>query len=96
MDEFAAGPRKVDLGDLGFHPAGFFSREMHLNPPFKRSSARERAFCIAFMWVWVKIKPPGYGPQILVHVSTYQGKPFWGYPIFDPQPCPGRPQAMTT
>ena len=27
------------------------------------------------------------GPQILVHVSTYQGKPFWGYPIFDPQPC---------
>ena len=27
----------------------------------------------------------GYGsrPQVLVHVSVYQGKPFWGYPIFD-------------
>ena len=24
-------------------------------------------------YVWVKIKPPGYGPQVLVHVSTYQG-----------------------
>ena len=23
-----------------------------------------------------------FGPQ----VATYQGKPFWGYPIFDPQP----------
>ena len=36
-------------------------------------------------WVWVKIKAPGYGPQVLVHVATYQGKPFW-VPIFDPQP----------
>ena len=25
-------------------------------------------------------------PQVLVHVSIFQGKPFWGYPIFDPQP----------
>ena len=24
-------------------------------------------------WVWVKIKPPGIGPQVLVHVSIYQG-----------------------
>ena len=30
----------------------------------------------------VKIKPPGIGAQILVHVSS-QGNPFWGYPIFD-------------
>ena len=37
------------------------------------------------IWVWVKIKPPGIGPQILVHVSIYQGKPFWVH-IFDPQP----------
>ena len=37
-------------------------------------------------WVWVKIQPPGYGPQVLVLVSIHQGKPFWGYPIFDPQP----------
>ena len=34
------------------------------------------------IWVWVKIRPPGIGPQVLVHVSTYQG-PF-GVPIFDP------------
>ena len=27
------------------------------------------------------------GPQVLVHVSTYQGHPFWGYHIFDPGPC---------
>ena len=38
------------------------------------------------MWVWFKIKPPGYGPRGLVHVATYQGKPLW-VPIFDPQPC---------
>ena len=31
-------------------------------------------------WVWIKIKPPGYGPQILVHVSICQGS-LWGYPI---------------
>ena len=34
---------------------------------------------------WVKIKPPRIGPQVLVHVSTYQANPF-GVPIFDPQP----------
>ena len=34
------------------------------------------------MWVWVQIKPPGIGPQVLVHVSTYQGKPFVVH-IFD-------------
>ena len=35
-----------------------------------------------FTWVWVRIKPPGHGPQVLVHVSTYQGS-IW-VPIFDP------------
>ena len=34
------------------------------------------------IWVRAKIKPPGYGPQVLVFGSIYQGKPFWGYPIF--------------
>ena len=29
------------------------------------------------------MKSPGYGPQILVYVSTCQGNPFWAYPIFD-------------
>ena len=33
----------------------------------KRSPIRSK-------WVWVN------GPQVLVHVSIYQGKPFWGYP----------------
>ena len=40
-------------------------------------------------WVWVKIKPPGIEPQVLVLGSTYQGNqgnPFWGCPSFDPQP----------
>ena len=45
-------------------------------------------------WVWVKIKPPGNGPQVLVLGSIYQGNPFWGYPI-EPQPnertAPWRP-----
>ena len=35
--------------------------------------------------VWVKIRPPGIGPQVLVFGSIYQGNPFW-VPIFDPQP----------
>ena len=25
------------------------------------------------MWVWVKMKLPEHGPQVLVHVSIYQG-----------------------
>ena len=32
------------------------------------------------------MKQPGIGPQVLVHVSNYQGNPCWGYPIFDPIP----------
>ena len=27
---------------------------------------------------WVKIKPPGIGPQVLVLGSIYQSNPFWG------------------
>ena len=37
-------------------------------------------------WVWIKIKP-GNGPQVLVHVSIYQGKPFWV--LFEKQPYGG-------
>ena len=29
------------------------------------------------------------GPQVLVHVSIYQGNPFW-VPIFNPHPCHSR------
>ena len=35
-------------------------------------------------WVWVKMKPPGIGPLVFVHVSIYQRNPVW-IPIFDPQ-----------
>ena len=38
----------------------------------------------ASIWVWVKMKPPGIGPQVLVNVSICQRKPFWGYHIFEP------------
>ena len=34
-------------------------------------------------WVWIKIQPPGIGPQILVMASICV--PFWE-PVFDPQP----------
>ena len=27
-------------------------------------------------WLWVKIKPPGIGPQVLVLGSVWQGNPF--------------------
>ena len=37
------------------------------------------------IWVWVKIKAPGNGRQVVVYFSTYQGKPFWVH-IFDPPP----------
>ena len=33
--------------------------------------------------VWVKMKPPGNGQQVLVIVSICRGNPFWGYPFFD-------------
>ena len=40
-------------------------------------------------WVWLKIKQGGGGvTQVLVHVSTYQGKPFWNSGFFEPQPNP--------
>ena len=35
--------------------------------------------------VWVNIKPPAR-PQVLGLGSIYQGNPFWGYPVFYPQP----------
>ena len=37
-------------------------------------------------WLWVTINKPGIRPQILVHISIYQGNPFWVYRIFDPRP----------
>ena len=43
----------------------------------------------SFSWAWVKIIPPEK-PQVLVMGSTYQGNPFWGYPIFDPPPVESR------
>ena len=49
-----------------------------------QGSKRLRTYLQIMIWVWVKIKPPGVGPQVLVHVSTYQGS-FWA-PIFDPLP----------
>ena len=45
-------------------------------------------------WVWVKIKPLGIGPQVLVHDSIYQGNPFWVH-SFDPQPDPWRKNTNT-
>ena len=31
------------------------------------------------IWVWVKIRPPGIGPQILVFSSIYQGSILGAY-----------------
>ena len=49
----------------------------------RRTATRLRGGLFSFIWVWVKIKAPGYRPQVLVLLSIYQGKPFGGYPIFD-------------
>ena len=53
-----------------------------------RDQAEPPGVCLVgifgFIWVWVKIKLPGYGPQVSVHVSIYQGS-FW-VPIVDPHP----------
>ena len=34
--------------------------------------------------VWVKIKPPGYGPQVETSMFPFTRVPFWGSPILDP------------
>ena len=34
--------------------------------------------CVGLKSVWVKSKPPGIGPQVLVLGFIYQGKPFCG------------------
>ena len=44
----------------------------------------EREVAFLAIWVWLKIEQEGK-PQVLVHLSTYQGSIFW-YRIFDPQP----------
>ena len=36
--------------------------------------------------MWVKIKPPGIGPQVLVHVSLYIPGFHFGNLFLDPQP----------
>ena len=43
------------------------------------SDSTSRQTGLQMIWVWVKIKPPGYGPQVLVHVSIYQGNLFFWY-----------------
>ena len=53
---------------------------------FRCSLGRFRSGC------GVKVKPPGYGPQVLLHVSIYQGNPFY-IPILDPHPSENRPSS---
>ena len=44
-------------------------------------------FCPMAMWVWLKRLNDRRGKlQVLVHVFTYQGNPFW-YRFIEPQPC---------
>ena len=74
--ELAAASRRPGLLAAG-------ASESRRGPPKK--GRRDKA-CLPFfqlpMWVWVKIKPEN-GQRVLVFGSVYQGKPFWGYPIFD-------------
>ena len=42
-------------------------------------------FFLVSKWLWVKIKPPGIGPQVLVHVFPFTRASFWA-PTSDPQP----------
>ena len=53
-------------------------------------------FCLvaATTWLWLKIKRSEGQTAGLVHVSTYQGNPFWES-IFDPQPYGGVPLQVT-
>ena len=44
-----------------------------------------RMFTRGKIWLWLKIKPPGIGPQVL-EIMFPTRVPFWGYPTFDPQP----------
>ena len=44
----------------------------------------EEANAFWVKWVWVKIKPPG--DRRFSSLVPFTRVPFWGYPIFDPQP----------
>ena len=48
-------------------------RKEHVSPPNIKFGHCKFRTAFEFIWVWVKIKAPGYGPQVLVHVSTCQG-----------------------
>ena len=54
----------------------------------KREPMGQPALPIEFtqmaIWLWVKIKITR--GQVLILGSLFQGKPLWGYPIWDPQP----------
>ena len=38
---------------------------------------------LGYIWVWLKIKQEGQTTGFHVHVSTYQGKPFWDSGVLD-------------
>ena len=77
------------LGGAGIHAGGH---------PVDTLPGAARGVAAAPGAVWeereggsVKIKPPGIGPQVLVHVSTYR-VPFTVH-SFVPQPCEDRSQS---
>ena len=85
-------PFKQTLGPkfLGFGPAAFLGptqtgrQAAHKNDHSPLQKADGSTADFFDNWAWVKTTPPGNGPQVLVHFFLNQGKPFWGYPIFDP------------
>ena len=49
--------------------AGEFGRSIGIRDTTPKSL---QLYLRPMVWVWVKIKAPGIGPQVLVHVSIYQ------------------------
>ena len=64
---------------------------MFISPPVVKWSSCLFADLHPFILLWVKIGPPGIGPQVLVLVSMYRsGNLFWGYPVLTTTPTFGK------
>ena len=77
-------PKRRKTCSYGMHPQSYCN--MYTQTCFSCLSVSLSLFLI---WVWYGMgqNQTTREPQILV-LSIYQGKPFWGYLIFDPQHAP--------
>ena len=79
---FLRRDRRMEMVTLSFQPESHFRFPPPLFPTFSAPNSHIPHESGGF-WVWVKINPPGIGPQVVVIVYIYpKWVPFLGLPYF--------------